>query len=222
MVSLPPDTPQRGGFISWLRRPLFLVVAGVIAVAWLLPFLLSDDSGWRLGLPFRIFYTVIALLGALFFVLVDAPTPRAPRTGWGVFTSVSLVYLLTVGFLVGIGFLFPNFDTPTEADLVVAETPAERGEAAFFNSATTCILCHAVAGQGGTRGPDMSGIASRGADRVPGLSAEEYIRQSILQPRSFQVDGFDPIMPENLVTVVGEDKFEDLVAFLLTLDTASE
>ena len=67
----------------------------------------------------------------------------------------------------------------------------------------------------------MAGLATRSAERVPGLSAEEYIRQSILDPRAFIVDPFEPIMPENLVSVVGEENFDDLIAFLMTLEEGS-
>ena len=201
-----------------LRRPIIAVIT-VTAVAWLLPLVLPDDSGWWLGLPFRIFFTVIALLGGLFFLLLEAPpSPPRRRTGLAVATRISLVYVVTVGLLVGIGIVFPNFDTPSSGETIVGETPAQRGEAVFFDSASTCILCHAIDGQGGTRGPDLSGVASTAGDRVAGLSAEEYIRQSILDPKAYVVDGFDPIMPENVVNVLGEDNFEDIVAFLMTLE----
>ncbi len=204
--------------ISRLRRPI-IAVAAVTAVVWLLPLVLPDDSGWRLGLPFRIFFTVIALLGGLFFLLLEMPpSPPRSRTGLAVATRIGLVYVVTVGLLVGIGIVFPNFDTPTSGEINVAETPAERGEAVFFDSASTCILCHAIAGQGGTRGPDLSGVASIAADRVADLSAEEYIRQSILDPKAYVVEGFDPIMPENVINVLGEENFEDIVAFLMTLE----
>lgn len=200
------------------RRPI-IVVAIVIAFVWIIPVVLPSDSGWRLGLPFRLFYTVIALLGGLFFILVQSPaTPsRQTATGWALVTKISAVYVVSVGLLVGIGAVFPNFDTPTEA-VSAGETAAERGEALFFDSATSCILCHAVSGQGGTRGPDLEGVATRAGERVTGLTAEEYLRQSILEPTAFIVDPFDPIMPPNLINVVGEENFDDLIAFLMTLE----
>ncbi|MFQ5922385.1 MAG: c-type cytochrome [Anaerolineales bacterium] len=199
-----------------MRGPL-LVVGIVIALVWLLPSLLPDDSGWRLGLPFRVFYTAIALLGLLFYFLLEAPAPRQPSSGLGAFAWTGAVYLLTVGFLVALGIAFPNFDLPTEV-VAVSQTSAERGEALFFDTANTCLLCHAVDGQGGTRGPDLSGLASHAGDRVEGLGAEEYIRQSILESTAFVVEGFDPIMPPGLINVIGEDNLDDLIAFLMTLE----
>ena len=67
----------------------------------------------------------------------------------------------------------------------------------------------------------MAGLATRSAGQVAGLSAEDYIRQSILDPKAFIVEPFDPIMPENLVNVVGEENFDDLIAFLMTLEEGS-
>lgn len=210
--------PRPSPMIRRLRRPIIAVTA-VTGVAWLLPLFLTDGSGWRLGLPFQIFFTVIALLGGLFFMLLEMPaSPPRRRTGLAVATRIGLVYVVTVGLLVGIGIVFPNFDTPSSGEAKVGVTPAERGEAVFFDSASTCILCHAIAGQGGTRGPDLSGVASRAVGRVTGVSAEEYIRQSILDPKAYVVDGFDPIMPANVINVLGQDDFEDIVAFLMTLE----
>lgn len=216
-----PSSPRRSGaqgagLLARLRWS-FIAIAVIIALVWLIPALLPEDSGWRLGLPFRIFYSVIALLGGLFFLLLEAPTPRRPASGLAVFARISAVYLVTVGLLVGTGMVFPQFQIPSE-EVVVGQTPAERGEALFFDSATTCILCHAIQGQGGTRGPDLAGLATRAQARVEGMTAEEYIRQSVLDPRAYVVHGFEPIMPEGLVSVVGEGNLDDLIAFLLTLE----
>ncbi|MFQ5593710.1 MAG: c-type cytochrome [Anaerolineae bacterium] len=214
--SVPEVQGQRASPMARLRWPL-IAVAAVIALVWLVPARLPADSGWRLGLPFRMFYTGIAILGGLFFLLLEAPAPRRPTSGLGVVVGISAVYLATVGFLVGIGMIFPQFQIPAE-QVAVAESPAERGQALFLDSATTCILCHAIEGQGGTRGPDLSGVATRAGTRVAGLSAEEYIRQSILDPTAFVVEGYDPIMPPGLIKVIGEENLDDLVAFLLTLE----
>ena len=44
-------------------------------------------------------------------------------------------------------------------------------------------------------GPGHRNVYSKAATRVPGLSADEYIRQSLLDPSAFVVPGFSPIMP---------------------------
>ena len=54
----------------------------------------------------------------------------------------------------------------------------------------TCNACHVVPdipGAVGVIGPDMTNIGEIGATRVEGLSAEEYIRQSIMEPMAYTV-----------------------------------
>ena len=198
------------------RRPLIFILL-TIGLIWLIPALLPEDSGWRLGLPFRIFYTAISLFGGIFFVLLESNPPRKPTTGLGVIGWISSVYILSVGLLVGIGMIFPNFVIPAE-EISIGQTAAERGESLFFDSATTCILCHAVDGQGGTRGPDLAGIATRAGSRIEGMDAQTYLRESITDPTAYIVDGFQPIMPPGLINVIGEENIDDLIAFLLTLE----
>jgi mono/diheme cytochrome c family protein len=212
----PSNKTTKLGIGKRLRWPALLLIA-FIALLWLVPELLPEDSGWRLGAPFRIFYTAITLLGGLFFLLVELPSPKLPTTTGGVWVRISVVYLVTIGFLVAIGMVFPNFEIPS-GEIVAGELPAERGRELFFDSANTCILCHAVDGQGGTRGPDLSGVATRASDRVPGLTAEEYLRQSIQESTAFVVEGFEPIMPPGLINVIGEENLDDLIAFLLSLE----
>ena len=67
-------------------------------------------------------------------------------------------------------------------------------------------------------GPSFDGIASRAQTRVPGLSAEEYLRQSIVEPNAYVVDGFPTgQMFNNYAEVLTEEDIDNLVAFLLTL-----
>ncbi|MEK6256375.1 MAG: cytochrome c [Chloroflexota bacterium] len=96
--------------------------------------------------------------------------------------------------------------------------PVSRGRAVFLSLEAGCTACHTVSGtSAGILGPVLDGVASRGADREAGLSAEEYIRQSILDPVSFVVEGFDPIMPATIADALTPEQIDDLVAFLLTL-----
>jgi mono/diheme cytochrome c family protein len=97
-------------------------------------------------------------------------------------------------------------------------TPEGRGQAVFLQAG--CVACHTVSGiSTGNIGPVLDGLASRAADTVSGLSAEEYIRQSILEPDAFVVAGFaEGIMPQTFGTTLSEEQISDLVAFLLTLE----
>lgn len=91
---------------------------------------------------------------------------------------------------------------------------------------TRCIWCHTL--DGSVRvGPSLQGISERAGDRVPALSAVEYLRQSILDPSAYIVEGFDIKMKTyELVESEGVDflfpsaltqeELSDMVAFLLT------
>ena len=92
---------------------------------------------------------------------------------------------------------------------------------------TTCGICHTVADAGttGIIGPELSNIATVAAtDRAAatGLSAEEYIRQSIEEPAAYLSPDYNPLMTAGLKDVLGDD-YEAVVAYLLTLtDEAAE
>jgi mono/diheme cytochrome c family protein len=96
-------------------------------------------------------------------------------------------------------------------------TPEGRGQAVYFQAG--CNACHAISGiSSGTVGPVLDGLASRAGETVSGLSAEEYIRQSLLDPSAFLVEGFqDGVMPQTFGDTLTEEQINDLVAFLLTL-----
>ena len=68
-------------------------------------------------------------------------------------------------------------------------------------------------------GPGFEGLADRAATRVPGLSAEEYIRQSIVDPEAYIVEGNWPeneVMPTSYAEAYSEQDINDLVAFLMS------
>jgi cytochrome c oxidase subunit 2 len=102
----------------------------------------------------------------------------------------------------------------------------ERGREIFEDrDRTRCVWCHTL--DGSVRvGPSLQGISERAGDRVPGLSAVEYLRQSILDPPAYIVDGFDikmqtyELVPEEVDTLVPsmftQEELSDLIAFLLT------
>jgi len=67
-------------------------------------------------------------------------------------------------------------------------------------------------------GPSFAGVATRAVDRIPEMSVEEYLRQSILEPEAYVVEGFPSgLMVPNLGETLTEAQIDDLVAFLLTL-----
>ena len=65
----------------------------------------------------------------------------------------------------------------------------------IFHTKGTCEICHRI-GQKGTRAPDLAGIGSRAAKTKPGMSARQYIIESLLQPGAYLVEGYPNIMPQ--------------------------
>ncbi len=97
---------------------------------------------------------------------------------------------------------------PTQAP---SEPDAGAGQATF---ATNCTACHNTSDQT-LVGPGLAGVGDRAANRVPGQSADDYLRTSIKSPGDFIVDGFGPIMPQ--FGTLSESDIENLVAYLKTL-----
>ncbi len=104
------------------------------------------------------------------------------------------------------------------APLVDESDPVALGLAAFNGAG--CAACHTVSGiSTGIVGPVLDGLASRAGTTVTGLSAEEYIRQSIMDPNAFIVEGFtQDIMLQTFSESLTDEQIDNLVTFLLTLE----
>lgn len=111
----------------------------------------------------------------------------------------------------------PATATPQPADNQAGDASA--GELIFHEgkgSAPACVTCHAAEAGPFALGPVMTGISQRAGSRVEGLSAEEYLQQSILQPGEFLVPGFRPMMPPTYGENLTEQDIADIIAYLMT------
>ncbi len=82
-----------------------------------------------------------------------------------------------------------------------------------------CVTCHSLEPNTVVVGPSMAGVASRAPGRVPGQSAEDYLRESILNPDAHVVDGFTPgVMVQVWADELTDQQVDELVAYLLTLE----
>ena len=63
----------------------------------------------------------------------------------------------------------------------------------------------------------MADLYQRAASRVEGMTAEEYIYQSIVDPRAYVVATYEEVgqMPQNFAEKLSEDEIQGLVAWLL-------
>jgi hypothetical protein len=67
-------------------------------------------------------------------------------------------------------------------------------------------------------GPSLAGIATRGAKRMKDMDSEMYIRNSILNPNGYTVEGYpEGTMPSTLKDELAKEELEAVIAYLLTL-----
>jgi mono/diheme cytochrome c family protein len=124
-------------------------------------------------------------------------------------TLITLFLLLT-----GCTASLPAYGTVT--------SDAERGAQLFAqgqNAAPPCSGCHQiVAGQSGfSLGPNLANIGEHAEMRIDGVTAEEYLHQSILEPGHYIVSGYRDIMYPDYSAHFTRADIQDLIAYLLTL-----
>ncbi|MGI9643129.1 MAG: hydrogenase iron-sulfur subunit [Acidimicrobiia bacterium] len=105
----------------------------------------------------------------------------------------------------------------------VFESRAEAGRSLYFETTlgvnAGCRVCHSLRPGEVIVGPTFAGIGTAAATRIPGMSAEDYLFESILDPNAYIVDGFEPnVMLANYDELLSEEEIANLVAFLLTLE----
>ncbi|MBI4332720.1 MAG: cytochrome c [Chloroflexi bacterium] len=191
-----------------------LVVGGVIAAAWLVPIFLTDASGLKFGFPYRVFFTLFTLFAGFLFYLLRGPAVSPIESAPKAVASVVAVFLGSVGLIVLLANLSPQFAFESKAAL--GQTSQEKGKVLFNDPNVGCFLCHQVAGSGGTRGPDLTRAASVAAQRQPALSAEDYLKESINNPGTYVVPSYDNIMPP-YAQRISPEQLRDLIAYLMTL-----
>jgi hypothetical protein len=112
--------------------------------------------------------------------------------------------------------------TPTPLAIDPADTDAiiDAGVAVYQQNA--CIGCHtlSIAGAAGVTGPTHEEMGAVAEERIAdpnyngaATTAEEYIRESIVDPAAFVVPDYPPAMPP--FTEIPEDQLDVLVQMLL-------
>ncbi|HKB27012.1 MAG TPA: c-type cytochrome [Methylomirabilota bacterium] len=111
----------------------------------------------------------------------------------------------------------PPEELSLEGGGVTPEQLVKAGEQ-IFKTKGTCEVCHKV-GEKGMRAPDLAGVGARAAKRKPGLSAKQYIIESLLDPGAYLVEGYPNIMPRVDKPPIGLNRSElwAVTAFLESL-----
>ena len=141
--------------------------------------------------------------------------PHTVRVGALVIAATS--FYTYVGQMVPQKEVLPPQETVLRADLTTADMVKVGRE--IMDGKGLCFTCHTIGKSGALRFPDLDGIASRAATRVPGLSEIDYLAQSMYEPESFIVPGFNPGMPVINKPPIGLTDQEILcvIAYLQTL-----
>ncbi len=96
-----------------------------------------------------------------------------------------------------------------------ATEPVARGRQLYRSQG--CGNCHEPNFFGQRLGPPLDHIGTVAGNRRPGVSGDEYIRQSILDPGAFVVPGYQDSMPRDLGRDLSPTDLDALVAYLLSL-----
>jgi mono/diheme cytochrome c family protein len=108
-------------------------------------------------------------------------------------------------------------EAPAEVE---APTEGPRDPETLFTS-MTCIACHNLAvdqtpGNRGPVGPHFGNLYENAQNRVAGMSAEEYIHQSIVAPNDYVVESYPSgIMPQTFGEQMSEEEINAMVAWLI-------
>ena len=99
---------------------------------------------------------------------------------------------------------------------------ATAGEKLFnqtvIGSQAGCVSCHSLDAGVVIVGPSMDGIGSRAGSTVSGMSVDEYLEESILNPDAYLLEGFPAgTMPQVWQDELTSEQVDQLIAFMLTL-----
>lgn len=78
--------------------------------------------------------------------------------------------------------------------------------------AANCSTCH---GEVDGSGPALTGMGERAATRREGMSAEDYLRESIVYPGAYVVEGYSNIMPTTFGDQFSDEELSSLIDYLL-------
>lgn len=99
----------------------------------------------------------------------------------------------------------------------VATEPIARGRQLYRTLG--CATCHEGSLSNLFRrvGPSLDRVGLVAGERVPGQSAEDYLRRSIAEPGSYLVPGYPDSMPRGLARDLSPEELAALVAYLASL-----
>lgn len=112
---------------------------------------------------------------------------------------IAALAVATTAFYTYVGQLVPQKEVLPPVEVVLSQDmkPEEmvRVGREIMDGKGLCFTCHTVGKSGTLRFPDLDGIGSRAASRIPGFSDVDYLAHSMYAPDEYIVPGFNPGMP---------------------------
>jgi cytochrome c551/c552 len=131
--------------------------------------------------------------------------------------AVVVTLVLGAGLWLFTGQPVGDETTDTTTPIVVDTEAAARGE--VLASETGCLACHTIDGAAGV-GPTWKGVAGATRPLVSGeqvVADNNYLFNSIVDPPSQVVSGFEPVMPTSFSDQLTQDEINDLVEYIKSL-----
>jgi mono/diheme cytochrome c family protein len=135
----------------------------------------------------------------------------------GALILASTAFYTYVGQMVPQKMVLPPEETVLNTEMTTAEMATVGRQ--IFEGKGLCVTCHTLGKSGALRFPDLSGIAARAKTRIPGMSDIDYLAQSMYEPNTFIVAGFNPGMPEINKPPIGlsDQEILTVIAYLQSL-----
>jgi cytochrome c oxidase subunit II len=120
-------------------------------------------------------------------------------------------------------YLSQFYDLQAQNVLFPPTDPAVLGRQILESGKYPCATCHTETdlGWSGKIGPNLDGVGSRAGNRMSGMSAVDYIHDSVRNPAHFIVPGFSPLMPQfhnqpDQTNFMPDSDLNAIAAYLLT------
>jgi cytochrome c2 len=132
------------------------------------------------------------------------------------------IYLLLILMMFGVAACGAGAEAHNNPPTPIQVGDPASGQQIFVTrhgDAPPCTMCHVTDSDRRKMGaPSLQGIASRAGERVAGLDAAAYLRQSIVDPGAFDADPDGTTrMYAHYAEALTEEEISDLIGYLLTL-----
>ena len=138
--------------------------------------------------------------------------------------KIAAVAVLSTAFYTYVGQLVPQKEVqpPEETKMSATMTTADLVNTGktIVEGKGSCTTCHTIGKTSGPfRYPDLAGIGSRAATRIPGMNDVQYLADTLYNPNDFIVPGFSPGMPTINKPPIGltDDEIRAVIAYLQSL-----